>query len=64
MEDRFEKIRKRMGYQVLFDAEDIEDALRFAKDNRFKAVELNMNGIDFLPENYYQDLQSHIVLLS
>jgi sugar phosphate isomerase/epimerase len=52
MKMRNEKIGRRLGYQALFDAEDIDDALVYAKDNGFGAVELNLNGLNFLPENY------------
>lgn len=52
MEETYKKVRSRLGYQALFDTEDIEDALRYAKENTFRAVELNMNDINFLPENY------------
>jgi len=52
MGDKYASISKRLGYQALFDAEDIEDALDFAQKNGFGAVELNMNGLNFLPENY------------
>jgi sugar phosphate isomerase/epimerase len=52
MEGRLPRISKRLGYQALFDTEDIEDALDFAEKNGFGTVELNMNGLNFLPENY------------
>ncbi len=52
MKTRNEKMMRRLGYQALFDAEDIDDALVYAKDNGFGAVELNLNGLNFLPENY------------
>ena len=55
MEDRYERMRKKLGYQALFDTEDIEEALKYAKENGFGAVELNMNGINFLPENYMDE---------
>lgn len=51
MENRYERIRKRLGYQALFDTEDVEEALKYASENGFGAVELNMNDINFLPEN-------------
>lgn len=52
MGDKYVRVSRRLGYQALFDTEDIEDALDFGKSNGFGAVELNMNGLNFLPENY------------
>ncbi|MFO7675244.1 MAG: sugar phosphate isomerase/epimerase [bacterium] len=40
-------LRHRLGLQVLFDFDDIADALRFAAGNGFGALELNMGNLDF-----------------
>ncbi len=42
-----EKIRKHLGIQILFDFDNIIDALNFGFDNRLKVIELNLNNVNF-----------------
>lgn len=42
-----EKIKKRLGIQILFDFNDIIDAIDFGLDNNLKVIELNLNNITF-----------------
>ncbi len=40
-------IRKHLGIQILFDFNDIIDALTFGLDNKLKVLELNLNNVKF-----------------
>lgn len=48
-----DKLRSKIGLQILFDFTDITDAIKFAKDNGFNNLELNLNNISF-----YQQLNN------
>lgn len=41
------KIRNHLGIQILFDFDNIIDALNFALDNKIRVIELNLNNIHF-----------------
>ncbi|KPJ52484.1 hypothetical protein AMJ39_07700 [candidate division TA06 bacterium DG_24] len=45
-------IRRRLGYQALFDVPDVEAAIDLAVQSKLSAVELNMNAPHFYPERY------------
>ncbi|MFB0509837.1 MAG: sugar phosphate isomerase/epimerase family protein [bacterium] len=42
-----DKLDARIGLQILFDFDDVTDAIKFAKDNGFGNLELNLNNIGF-----------------
>ncbi|MEO0093571.1 MAG: TIM barrel protein [candidate division WOR-3 bacterium] len=42
-----EKLQPRIGLQILFDFNDITEAITFAQDQGFSALELNLNNIYF-----------------
>lgn len=48
-----DKLRSKIGLQILFDFPDITDAIKFAKNNGFNNLELNLNNISF-----YQQLDN------
>jgi sugar phosphate isomerase/epimerase len=48
-----DKLRSKIGLQILFDFPDITDAIKFAKNNGFNNLELNLNNI-----NFYQQLNN------
>ncbi len=48
-----DKLRSKIGLQILFDFIDITDAIKFAKENSFDNLELNLNNI-----NFYQQLNN------
>ena len=51
--DLIDILRPRIGLQILFDYTDVTDAIKFAKDNGFNNLELNLNNISF-----YQQLNN------
>lgn len=42
-----EKIKKRLGIQILFDFDNIIEAVNFGLDNKLKVIELNLNNVNF-----------------
>lgn len=48
-----EKLRSKIGLQILFDFSNITDAIKFAKENGFDNLELNLNNL-----NFYQQLNN------
>ena len=42
-----ERVRQRLGLQILFDFNDITDAIRFAAEHGFRVLELNLGNIHF-----------------
>lgn len=42
-----EKIKNHLGIQILFDFDNVIDALNFGLDNKIKVLELNLNNINF-----------------
>ncbi len=48
-----EKLRSKIGLQILFDFSNITDAIKFAKENCFDNLELNLNNL-----NFYQQLNN------
>lgn len=42
-----DKIKKRLGIQILFDFDNVIDAVNFGLDNKLKVLELNLNNINF-----------------
>lgn len=42
-----ERVRQRLGLQILFDFTDIVDAIRFAAEHGFRVLELNLGNISF-----------------
>lgn len=42
-----ERVRPRLGLQILFDFHDIVDAIGFARYNRFSVLELNLGNVAF-----------------
>jgi sugar phosphate isomerase/epimerase len=45
-----ERIRQRLGLQILFDFTDITDAIRFAAAHGFAVLELNLGNVRFLEQ--------------
>lgn len=41
------KIKSRLGIQILFDFDNIIDALIFGLDNKLKVIEINLNNLNF-----------------
>lgn len=42
-----DKIKKHLGIQILFDFDNIIEALNFGLDNKLKVIELNLNNVNF-----------------
>jgi sugar phosphate isomerase/epimerase len=42
-----ERVRQRLGLQILFDFSDVVDAIGFAADNLFRVLEINLGNISF-----------------
>ena len=42
-----ERTRQRLGLQILFDFNDIIDAVRFASEHGLRVLELNLGNINF-----------------
>ena len=42
-----EKIKKRLGIQILFDFDNVIDAVDFGLDNKLNVIELNLNNVNF-----------------
>jgi hypothetical protein len=41
------KIKKRLGIQILFDFDNVIDAVNFGLDNKLNVIELNLNNVNF-----------------
>lgn len=41
------KIKKRLGIQILFDFDDVIEAVNFGLDNKLNVIEINLNNINF-----------------
>jgi sugar phosphate isomerase/epimerase len=55
-----EKLRPRIGLQILFDFKDVVEAIAFAKANGFNVLELNLNNISFLQQLHSSEQRKRI----
>ncbi len=55
-----DKLRPRIGLQILFDFNDIAEAISFAQDQGFKTLELNLNNLRFYQQLAQKDQRKRI----